>query len=425
MIGRIKRRLIASIMIAVSVVLMVILCAMNVMNYIHMTSNADDMLSLIAENNGTLPEYETQILERRQLPEQLSRESQFQTRYFIVQYDNNDNIIDINLSHIAAVSDVEAKQYADSVLDDRDGKGFKGIYRYRIKNMDFGRIVIFLDCRLVIQSTASTIITSYTIGAICLIAIFFAVVIFSSRFIKPLVDNMEKQKQFITDAGHELKTPLAIINANVEVMELMNGSNEWLDSVKNQVKRLDKLVKGLLQLAKMEEGSMMNVMVVFDMSKAFEEITEPFKVVAQQKEISLRINCEKNIKMYGEESSIRNLISILVDNAIKYTNDKGTIDARLSKEGKSIRLVVKNSSDVDPSENLDRLFDRFYRADTSRSRESGGFGIGLSMAKNIVDTHGGRISAHRDGEYVVFSVVLKSATAAQIKKGRMEKQDGK
>lgn len=412
MIGKIRRKLIIVIMVSVAVVMAVIFVAMNAMNYFHMTKSADEMIALIAENNGTIPEYP----QTERIPEQLSRESAYQTRYFIVQYDKREEIIDINLSHIAAVSYEDAGRYARSVLDSDSKIGYKDIYRYRVQPTDFGKIVIFLDCSISMQSTTSMIITSCCIALISLCAIFLVICIFSSRFIRPMIESMEKQKRFVTDAGHELKTPLAIINANVEVMELVDGSNEWLDSIKNQVKRMDKLVKSMLQLARMEEGTMNSLESIFDVSNAFNEITEPFKVVAQQKGKTLKIHSQHKVKMSGDEAAIRNLISILVDNAIKYCNDEGRIEARLSLEGKNIKIRVKNSSDIDSGENLQRLFDRFYRPDDSRARASGGFGIGLSMAKNIVDAHHGKITAQRDGNFVCFQVTLKAATQAQINK---------
>lgn len=416
MIGKIKRKLIIVIMVSVAVVLTIIFVSMNVLNHLHMAKSADDMLVLIAENNGTIPEYPQINIPKERLPEQLSRESAYQTRYFIVQYDRHDRVIDINLSHIASISYDDAERYAAEVRKRDSISGYRGIYRYRIQPTDFGRIVIFLDCSMAMQTATSMIITSCGIALISLLAIFLVICIFSSRFIRPMIESVEKQKRFVTDAGHELKTPLAIINANVEVMELVDGSNEWLESIKNQVNRMNGLVKSMLRLARMEEGTMDSVSTIFDVSKVFNEITEPFKVVAQQKNRNLKINSQQNIKMSGDEEAIRNLISILVDNAIKYCNDEGRIEARLSLEGKNIKILVRNTTDVDSNENLQRLFDRFYRPDDSRARESGGFGIGLSMAKNIVDSHHGKITAQRDGDFVCFRVTFRAATQAMINK---------
>jgi signal transduction histidine kinase len=200
---------------------------------------------------------------------------------------------------------------------------------------------------------------------------------------------------------------------------MINGSNEWLDSIKNQVQRLDQLVKSMLQMAKMEEGTLSPVFSDFDLSNAFNEITNPFKTMAQQKGKKLSIHAQQNIHMSGDEGAIRNLISILVDNAIKYSNDGGRIEASLKRDGKFIKIKVRNSSDVKKNENLNLLFERFYRRDTSRSRESGGFGIGLSMAKTIVDSHKGKITAQTEnGGYVSFNVTFKGISSPPLLKNK-------
>jgi sensor histidine kinase YesM len=406
-------------MSAVTIIMLAIFGSMNIMNYYHLRRNADDMLTLIAENNGTVPEYPLKESDNRRLLDQLSQESPYQTRFFIVQYNTYDRVIDINTSHIAAVSDSEAEEFAEEVLATKKESGYKGIYRYKYTDTDFGHIVIFLDCSIQLKGALSMFITSCVIAIACIAAIFLIIFIFSSRFIRPMIDNIEKQKRFITDAGHELKTPLAIINANVEVIEMINGSNEWLDSIKNQVQRLDQLVKSMLQMAKMEEGTLSPVFSDFDLSNAFNEITNPFKTMAQQKGKKLSIHAQQNIHMSGDEGAIRNLISILVDNAIKYSNDGGRIEASLKRDGKFIKIKVRNSSDVKKNENLNLLFERFYRRDTSRSRESGGFGIGLSMAKTIVDSHKGKITAQTEnGGYVSFNVTFKGISSPPLLKNK-------
>lgn len=405
--AKLRRKLVVAIMSAVAIAMTVIFAAMNVMNYVQTAKRADEMIAVIAENNGTVPEYREERIPGNKIPEQLNLESPYQTRFFIVQYDKQQRIIDINLSHIAAISYEDASRYASQVLNSKISSGYRGVYRYKVQPTDFGQIVIFLDCSIYLQLTTSMIITSCVIALAALLAIFIVICVFSTRFIRPMIESVEKQKRFVTDAGHELKTPLAIINANVEVLELVEGSNEWLDSIKNQVSRLDRLIKSMLQLAKMEESSEFKEAEIFDISELFNEVTESFEVLANQKGKHLKINSQRDVKMSGDKEAVRNLISILMDNSIKYCSDDGRIEARLSQESRNIKIRVKNTCEHSDGENLQRLFDRFYRPDTSRSRDSGGFGIGLSMAKNIVESHHGKITAQRDGEFVCFTVTFK------------------
>lgn len=411
MVNKFRRRLLLVTMSAVALVMTFIFVATNMMNYFHIAANADDMLTLIAQNEGIVPARPEETFN-----DVLTEESQYQTRYFIVQLNHQQSIIDINTSHVAAIDAHAAEEYTWKILSDGTTVGYMDVYRYKVAPTDFGQIVIFLDCSLQLRSYFSMMATSGAIAVTSSLIIFLVIFLFSKHFIRPMVDSIEKQKRFITDAGHELKTPLAIINANVEVMELINGSNEWTDSIKNQITRLDQLVKSMLQLAKMEENTLTPVFIDFDLTKAFLEITEPFEIMAQQKNRTLTIRAQENIHLYGDESAIRNLISILVDNAIKYSTDNGIIEATLRRDGKAIKIKVRNSSDPTKNDNLNRLFDRFYRPDSARSRESGGFGIGLSMARTIVDSHKGKISAQREtGGYVSFNVFLKSP-AKQSKK---------
>ena len=423
MIEQLRVKLITVTTVAVALMLTVIFTLVNALNYHHTTRNADEMLAFIAQNNGIIPQFMEEIEKeednapiwnggrRRNLPTQFNEESRYQTRYFIVQYDKERAVLDINTSHVAAVSNDSALTRANKVLRSGYKSGYSDMYRYLVRETDFGEIVIFLDCSIQLQSAFAMVLTSCVIAIICLGAIFIVIFVFSKRVIRPMIDNIERQKRFVTDAGHELKTPLAIISANVEVMELMDGSNEWLDSIKNQVTRMDKLVKSMLQLARMDETTAELVFTNFDLAEAFHETAEPFKIMATQKGRTLRLNAPHTLPFYGDENAIKNLISILIDNAIKYSNEDGEIDARIKRSGKSVAIEVLNTAQSVDEENLERLFDRFYRPDSSRSRNTGGYGIGLSMARRITESHKGRIYAEKakDRENaVIFRAVFKA-----------------
>lgn len=229
--------------------------------------------------------------------------------------------------------------------------------------------------------------------------------------INPIIESMEKQKQFITDAGHEIKTPITIISANADVLEMTGGENEWITSIRNQTIRLDKLVKNLLMLSKVDEGNVKMEFSDFDLSNTVLEAAESFQTIAETQEKDFTLQIQSGLKLHGDESSIHQLVSTLVDNAMKYSNEKGTIKITLSstkKGGKSgTKIEVYNTTDQIEKANLDKLFDRFYRADASRSRDTGGYGIGLSIAKSIVEAHHGKIAVKsEDGRSIFFTVLL-------------------
>lgn len=239
-----------------------------------------------------------------------------------------------------------------------------------------------------------------------IILVLIPVVIFSRRVTQPVLDNMEKQKQFITDAGHELKTPLTIISANVEVLELCNEENEWTNSIKNQVNRMSSLISNLLMLAKMDEMVEEEKQVVY-FGKAVQAAAESFDVVASGKQISMENEIDVSAVVQGSPTRLNQLIMILIDNAVKYTEAGGAI--RISckkKKEKQILFSVWNSCEPMSNREITRLFDRFYRKDSSRSRQTGGYGIGLSAAQAIVRAHKGHISAGNQGKGICFTVQL-------------------
>jgi signal transduction histidine kinase len=257
-------------------------------------------------------------------------------------------------------------------------------------------MIIFLDCRQDLENFKTFALTSVAVSLLGLLAVFILVMIFSKIVFRPVEKNYEKQKQFITDASHEIKTPLTIIDANTEVLEMESGENQWTKSTRNQIKRLSSLTYQLVTLSKLDEETGRMLKSEFSMSDVVADSIEPFQALARTENKKLNISIDENINYVGEEGAIRQLVSILMDNAIKYSAKEGDIRLSLKRKGKKIYLEIWNQAENIPVGNMDILFERFYRMDASRNSETGGSGIGLALAKSIVTSHRGKITAFSD-----------------------------
>lgn len=404
-----RLRLITLTMLAITAIVFVITGAINVSNAVRLRLHADSMLRFISDHNGTIPENSTEI--EGMVDFFVSSETPYQTRYFVIHLNDSGGIVDAMTNYISAVSIDDLFYYAGLTADLDDGTlGSIDSYRYLVSQNGREKMVTFLDRSQDINSSMQLLFLSIFIAVIGLTCICILMIFLSDKLIQPFKRNHERQKQFITDAGHELKTPLAIIRTNAEVLECCYGENEWIDSIKNQTQRLDGLVKGLLQLAKSNEMPNDNVHLVFPLSAAVSEIAESFVTMAKQKGHELKLDIAPNIEYKGDAKAISTLVSILIDNAIKYAAEGGEIVVTLTRLGKSTartaKLIVENVTNIDDNEDINRYFERFYRSDESRSRQTGGYGIGLSVAKTIIEAHKGKITVSKSGDRIYFTVLL-------------------
>ena len=509
MIKKFRIRFIAVAMASIFVVLAVILGVMNVVNYRRVVREADNTLQILMENDGKFPEQqpgdnpakkaeeendsETDVLEnntstdnideKKQSPPEkpeddneddsekgdsgnnspemngtdkndeprMSPELPFESRYFTVVLDSDNKKVSADIGKIAAVNEKTAVKYAKTVAKKSKTSGFYSGYRYMVDETNGEKMIIFLDTGRNLGTFYSFLITSIAASFGGMLAVLILVIVLSKRIVKPVIESYEKQKRFITDASHEIKTPLTIIDANTEVIEMMEGENEWTSSTRKQVARLTSLTEKLVFLSRMDEEATKLEMLEFSLTDAILDTAEPFKTVARTKGKKLTIDVTDGILYTGDEKTIRQLVSILLDNAMKYSGcssagfEKGNINktnlnkTKLNKtnsnkttqmqndcvttidpapeieltmrpSGKTRIITVWNT--VDETANIkkgrqDMLFERFYRTDTSHNSKTGGFGIGLSAAYAIVKAHKGKITAEsKDGRSIKFTIVL-------------------
>ena len=289
----------------------------------------------------------------------------------------------------------EATALAEKVCAQPSDNGFQSVYRYSRQSSGDDTVTIrFLDCGRELGSFQRFLLVSLILSALGVLVLFGIVVYFSGRIVRPFAESYEKQKQFITDAGHEIKTPLTIIQADADVLEMDLGENEWLADIQNNVRRLTDLTNDLVSLARMEEGGTPLELVEIPISDVVVETAQSFRTLAQAQNKELIIRAEPMLSMDADEKAIAKLVGILMDNALKYAPEGTAIILCLEKQGKQLRLWVENVSAVPlPEGNLNRLFERFYRTDPSRNSQSGGHGIGLSIASAIASAHNGQIHA--------------------------------
>jgi signal transduction histidine kinase len=258
--------------------------------------------------------------------------------------------------------------------------------------------IIFLDCGRRLDAFHRFMVISILIGVAGCVIVFLVFLFAAGRIIRPIAESYEKQKRFITDAGHEIKTPLTIIAANVDLLKEDIGENESLDDIAGQTERLADLTRDLVYLSKMEEADRQLVRVDFPVSDLVAETAASFQAVAQAQKKDYQINVAPSLAMNGSPEEIRRLTSILIENAMKYSPEGGIVKVDLQQQKKNIVLSIWNTTETPMTQkDLSRLFERFYRTDASRNSETGGHGIGLSIAKAIAEGHGGKITAETSG----------------------------
>ncbi len=380
-------------------------------NQMSIRAQAGRVLEAIVENDGVLPDKGHEHMEG------ITPELTYAARYFTVVFDEHDEVESVNMGHIASVDEKMAVEYARQAREAYEqsltvsllGMGVTDTLFYKVEHMANGNVIVaFLDCSFQMGVNREVGWNTVLICATSMVGSFVLVLLFSNRAIQPEIENARKQKQFITNASHELKTPLAVIRANTEVTEMLQGETEWTQSTMRQVDRMDGLVQNLVMIARAEEQEDRTSMQEIDVSKVVADSVAPFQALARQDKKELLCILADDVRMVADASAIQQLCTLLVDNAIKYCDDEGRVVVEVAspKRGR-VSLTVSNTFSEGKRANFGKFFDRFYRDDESHSDE-GGYGIGLSVAESICLRYGGTIKASWKNGMVVFACQLKS-----------------
>ncbi|MBQ8371312.1 MAG: HAMP domain-containing histidine kinase [Clostridia bacterium] len=412
MIYRLQRKFILISAVSVLTVIALVFGVIVALNISSMNRNVDMLADQVSKGGGKFPSSFGQMAPPEKTPPKdeqnfdfITPETPFSTRHFTVFFDEQGAVEKTFTESIYSISEDQAVEYAERVVEDSDERGWISSYRYKVFSTDHGVGVVFVDGSM----SRSAMIQSITIAGFVLLGcaafVLLLIVLLSKQVVKPIAESYEKQKQFITDANHELKTPLTLILANLDIAEAELGENEWLDDIRFEGHRMTELVNQLVALSRMDEdGRQMNIAEVSFGELVADTVSE-FETLAKDRGKALIASVDKTVELLGDEALLHRLVGILMDNAIKYCDNGGEISVTLHR-GRRVVLTVENTYNAVNEIDLNRLFDRFYRADKAR-KFTGGYGIGLSMAKAIAEKHKGEISVYKkDGEHICFKVVL-------------------
>ena len=415
MIRKLQQKFVLAAMLSLLIVLVVLIGVINVLNYRSVIKEADEVLQMLSDDPGErflfdgkkrMDDREPDDGKGRGERRMFNGETPFQWRFFTVTCSETGETSAVNLKNVATVDEETAILMAEQAAKKDRDCGFLNGYRYLRVQEEAQTRWIFLNLERELATAREFLLTSGAISLVGYVMVFLLLVLLSARIVRPIAQSYEKQKQFITDAGHELKTPITIIRADTDVIAEDQPDNEWLNDIRTQTDRLSTLTNDLIYLSKMEE-SVKPLMMDFPLSEVVQESAQPFSAIARTQDKSFSVDIQPLLTLHGEEKSIRKLVSILLDNAMKYSPRQGAIALSLKKNGKQIKLSVVNTVETIEKGSADRLFDRFYRADASRNSETGGFGLGLAIAKAVTEAHRGRIHAFSaDGRSLTVEAVF-------------------
>ena len=434
MIKKLQTKFIRIAVISLTVAMVLVVGIVNIANWVSVRNELSDTLNLLAESEAfpmpeILPENESASADRIQTenetaeagnirageenrrrfnPSRHVRNMVSESSWFSGLLDEDGGVSGVLMDRMDNLSEDDAKELIREAAAQGRTEGMIRDYLYRVRETRNGNHeVVMLNCETRLTAVRTIVLISAIACAGGILLAWMLVTLFSRKAVDPIIRNMEQQKQFITNASHELKTPLTVIATNMELLQMETEDNPWVRSTLKQTATLRKLVDELVYLSRMEEERPLPEIETLDPGKLLEETAEPFVAMAEYSGRDMTVTAEKGLRMTGDRASIQRLMSTLCDNAVKYASE-GPVCAEIRGEGRNIVLEVSNPVEEPlTKQQCDQLFDRFFRLDQSRNKEKkSGFGIGLAIAAAIAEKHGGRISAAMDGNRLVFTCVL-------------------
>lgn len=422
-VRRMRLRITGVAMVAVTAGLALMVACANLFNWNDMCGRVDSVMDYVVETDGDLAQLDYDYDAHPSmsgLAYEALLEMQYDACYFTVTLDADGDVAGSNMNSIVSVSDDQAAELAQGERDGGGSEGFKGSYRYRVvpgdgsaEGSDGSVTIFFLYTYSELQAFRAFRRASVVMGVVGLLAFAAVVVPFARTATRPVEEAQARQRRFVTDASHELRTPIAIIQSAVDVIEIEGGESEWTKSIHNQTRRLEDLTNKLVALAKADEGARSLAIADADLSQMALQIAEDFEPVSQDQSKPLSADIAQGVHCQADAGMLEQVLSILLDNAFKHSPDGAHVSLSVGEaehgRGKGrARVAVTNDAEGVPAGEHPEFFGRFYKADASRAYEAagGGHGIGLAVVRAVAQAHGGSVTATSDGSRVTVELLL-------------------
>jgi len=407
MFKQLQKSFVKSAMLSFTAVLLVVLVAVNVVNYRQTVNQVDRLGTMLVNNDGTFPDAPEGGMAPKEHPEhgmpkgmEFRKDDQMATRYAVVRV-ANDTVQSVDRTHLVSLDEEALKELGLRIAQGTATKGWEGSLRYQVAKTDAGTMVVLVDANRETQQVSRLMMVTGAVFVLCLAVVYVLVRLASNRAIRPFVENVERQQQFIANASHEIKTPLAVLSANTDLLAMMGTEAKFVDSNKRQIKRLNSLVEQMLILSRYDEGEAAATKEEVDLVAVTKAIVEEILPVLNEKELQVEFTGEAQTIITTNKSAMTELIRILLDNAMKYTVGEPVITV----EAKRNQLAIGNETEPMTKEQVSQIFDRFYRVDSSRNRTTGGSGLGLSIAQKIAETNNVQLTAELTSETQICFVI--------------------